>query len=96
MNPPESHDPLVDFLRQYAPLAPPPAPGLEARILTATRPQPRPVWYWFPPALAVAGFSLWLGAASAHLLQPSPAQIAEIEAWVEASWHGTDEWLPLP
>ncbi|WAS06607.1 hypothetical protein LQF76_06925 [Gloeomargaritales cyanobacterium VI4D9] len=93
MNP----DPLVDFLRQYAPTAPPPSPGLEARILNATRPQPRPVWHWFPPALAVAGLSLWLGVASAHLWQPSPAQVAEMEAWVEANWHGSgDELLPLP
>lgn len=89
------HDPLVNFLQQYAPPAPPPHPGLEARILTGIRPQPRPLWYWFPPALAVAGLSLWLGVASAQLLQPSPAQVAEMEAWVEASWNGSDEFLPL-
>ena len=87
-------DPLVDFLQRYAPTAPPPPLGLEARILTATRrPPTRPLWRWLPPAMAVAGLSLWLGVASAHLLQPSPAQIAEMEAWVEASWNGSDDFL---
>jgi hypothetical protein len=87
-------DPLVAFLRQYAPSVPPPSPGLEARILRAIRPQPRPVWQWVPPVVAVAGVSLWLGMASAHLGQPSSTQVAELEAWVEASWHGQEGLLP--
>jgi hypothetical protein len=87
-------DLLVAFLRRYAPSVPPPSPGLEARILRAIRPQPRPVWQWVPPVVAVAGVSLWLGMASAHLWQPSPTQVAELEAWVEANWYSQEELLP--
>ncbi|MCS7030878.1 MAG: hypothetical protein NZL92_05050 [Gloeomargarita sp. SKYG116] len=91
-----NHDPLVDFLRQYAPSAPPPHPALESRILTCiTRPQPRPVWCWFPSVLAVTVVSLGLGMASAHFLQPNPAQVAELEAWIEAQWSQPDDWWTL-
>ncbi|WP_448381541.1 hypothetical protein [Gloeomargarita sp.] len=89
-------DRLVAFLRQYAPCAPPPSPGLEARIMRATRCQPRPVWQWVPPVVAIASVSLGLGMASAHLWQPGPAQVAEIEVWVEAQWQSPKALLPPP
>ncbi|MEN9206839.1 MAG: hypothetical protein Q6L50_09320 [Gloeomargarita sp. GMQP_bins_120] len=92
-----NQDPLVDFLRRYAPPIPPAHPALESRILTAlSRPQPRPVWCWFPSLLVVVVLSLGLGMASAHLIRPDPAQIAELEAWVEAQWSSSDDWLTLP
>lgn len=91
-----ARDPVVDFLRRYAPTVPPAHPALESRILTCiTRPRPRPVWCWFPSLLTVIVLSLGLGMASAYFLQPDPAQIAEVEAWLEAQWRGDDDWLTL-
>ena len=93
---PIDDQPLVTFLRQHRPAPPPPAPDLEERILAAVANEPahvrqyrhRRLWI-VPPAIAAG---VLIARAGHRLLTPptpSPAEIANLEAFFVNSWDGT-------
>jgi hypothetical protein len=98
---PPDDDELVRFLRNHSPTPHPPAPDLEDRILAVlpsipqetapTHLQPLPKRRsrpWLIPSAIAA--SLLAGVISYRSLapanQPSPAEIAALEDFIETSW----------
>lgn len=105
---PTDEESLVEFLRQYRPIAPPPAPDLEAQILKAVESLPvresSPFWVrlarrplWLVPASVAAG--LLLSANFARLLMPqspSAAEMASLESFLATNWDGVVNGSSLP
>ena len=93
---PIDDQPLVTFLRQHCPAPPLPAPDLEERILAAVAKAPAhrsQYWHrrlWLVPPAIAAGVLI---ATAGHRLlmppSPSPAEIANLEAFFVNSWDGT-------
>jgi hypothetical protein len=108
--PNDDHE-LVDFLKQHRHHVPPADPALEEQLFAAievlpqqdnlipfrrSQPRTRRSIVWFvPPALAagllvsVVGYRLLMPA------KPSATELANLQAFIESSWQGTDEDAPL-
>ncbi|MBW4493679.1 MAG: hypothetical protein KME26_11455 [Oscillatoria princeps RMCB-10] len=93
---PIDDQPLVTFLRQHRPAPPPPAPDLEERILAAVANEPahvrqyrhRRLWI-VPPAIAAGVLIAIAGHRLLTPARPSPAEIANLEAFLLTNWDGT-------
>jgi hypothetical protein len=90
---------LQAFLQQHRPAVPPPAPGLEAKILAEIAPkrrssqprssQPRSVVWLVPPAIAAGLVATLLSYRSLTPTQPTATELANLEAFLETSWRGS-------
>lgn len=98
--PPADDRPLTDFLQQHRPSVPPASPDLEDRLMTAVldtppvvpvpvrRPVARRVLWVFPAAIA-AGLVALVSYPTLFPPQPSEAQLAELETFIESTWQDT-------
>jgi hypothetical protein len=107
---------LVTFLRQHRPQIPGAAPGLEDQIMQAVatpsrRSAPRtqrPSQSWWrtswamPTAMAASVLVSWVGYRLSIPAQPSAAELAQLESFMESGWDGTvdtnsyeEAFLPL-
>lgn len=107
MNPhPEDDARLVDFLKQHRPVVPAATPDLEERIMAATIDKPSVIdasspgrWqrrtrWWLPLAIAT-GFIAIAVYQSFLRPQPSEAELAELETFIESTWEGTVAEQPM-
>lgn len=94
---------LVEFLRQNAPVPPPPNPHLESRLLQQVEHHPRGrsrrSWqYKLIPGAIAAGLLLGIGGHRLLTPQPQlatdPEQIEELEAFVLDNWGYTIGSMP--
>lgn len=97
---PQDQEPLVDFLRQHRPIPPPASADLELQIVKAV--ESLPAWGSQVRGLHLSRRGLWQAssAIAASLLiilsgdrdlknsNPSPAELASLEAFLETSWDG--------
>ena len=89
---PDDDQDLVDFLRQHRSPTPLPAADLDRKIMSQiVAPVDRPRWnFWLvAPVLAASLITAVLGYRVWVPLQPSAAEVAMLEAFVESNWHDT-------
>ncbi len=99
--PPADDRPLADFLQQHRPPVPPAHPDLEDRLLAAVldtppgvpgsvrRPMVQRRVLWVFPAAIAAGLVALVSYPTLFPPQPSEAQLAELETFIESTWQGT-------
>ncbi len=89
---PDDDRDLVDFLRQHRSPVPPPAIGLDREIMRQiSAPIDRDRWKnWLAaPALAASLVTAVLSYRAWVPPQPSAAETATLEAFIESNWHST-------
>ncbi|AFY31199.1 hypothetical protein [Calothrix sp. PCC 7507] len=86
---------LVNFLRQHRPQVPPAAANLEQQILqqvqassVQSRRQRSPFWL-VPPMIAAGLLATVVIHRSLVPAQPSAAELASLETFIENNWQGT-------
>lgn len=96
----EDDRPLTEFLKRYQPVVPSANPDLEEQLMSAiaSTPQSRltvvskaPVQrriLWVAPAAIAAGLVAMVvnHRTFAPVSQPSPAEIAELQTFIESTW----------
>ncbi|MEH2177610.1 hypothetical protein [Nostoc sp.] len=98
---PNDDSDLINFLRQHRPEVPPAASDLEQQILQQVKTWPLPpLVHYFRlrlvlPALAAGLVAAIVGYRTLMPTQPSPAEIATLQNFIESNWQGTvsDEHL---
>ena len=89
---PDDDQDLVDFLRQHRSPTPPPAAGLDRKIMSKiAAPVDRRRWnVWLAaPALAASLITAVLSYRAWVPPQPSATEVATLEAFMESNWHNT-------
>lgn len=91
---PEDDEPLVNFLRQYAPKPPAASPDLEEKILNALTSLPEsphrlvlPLWLLRGAAVAACLLATWMGYRF-FTPQITSAELVSLEAFMETNWNG--------
>ncbi|QLE43289.1 hypothetical protein FD723_24455 [Nostoc sp. C052] len=86
---------LVNFLCQHRPDVPPASPDLEQQILQQVKAYTQPpLRHYSRPRLVLPTLAAGLVAAIAGYrafipVQPSPAEFATLEGFIESNWQGT-------
>lgn len=83
---------LVKFLHQHRPVPPPASEGLEDTLMS-TLPemapaQKRHLWV-IPSAIAATLIASFLSYRAFLPAQPSPTELASLEAFMETNWYNT-------
>jgi len=97
---PEEDRSLTDFLKQHRPPVPPAAADLEDRLMaavmdtpvqvpTAQRQQSYRRVLWLVPSAIAAGLVAIVGYQTLVPPQPTEAELAELETFIESTWQGT-------
>ncbi len=92
---PQDDKDLVDFLRQHRPQVPPAAANLEQKILQqlqtlSVQPRRQRSPFWLIPPMMVAGFLATVVMQRTLVpAQPSAAELASLESFIENNWQGT-------
>ncbi|MCW5315111.1 hypothetical protein GTQ43_15220 [Nostoc sp. KVJ3] len=86
---------LINFLSQHCPEVPPASPDLEQQILQQVKTWPQsPVRHYSRPRLVLPALAAGLVAAIVGYrafipAQPSPAELATLQNFIESNWQGT-------
>ncbi len=86
---------LINFLCQHCPEVPPGSPDLEQQILQQVKTWPQaPLRHYSRlrlvlPALAAGLVAAIVGYRALIPAQPSPAELAELETFIESNWQAT-------
>ena len=89
---PDDDQNLVNFLRSHRSPVPPPAVGLDHKIMRQiSAPVDRPRWksWLVAPALAASLVTAVFSYRAWVPPQPSAAETATLEAFIESNWHST-------
>ena len=89
---PDDDQDLVEFLRQHRSPPPPPASGLDQRIMSQiVAPVDHHRWnFWLvAPALAASLIAAVISYRAWVPPQPSAVEVATLEAFIESNWHNT-------
>jgi hypothetical protein len=99
MKPPSNSDDeeLVTFLKQHRPSAPLASSDLEDNIMGAIAQLKSPqqqssVWCqrWFIPVVIVTGVVAWMSYSLTGPRQPTVAELAQLQHFMESSWDSVD------
>ncbi|MBN3949074.1 MAG: hypothetical protein V7K14_15265 [Nostoc sp.] len=86
---------LINFLCQHCPEVPPASPDLEQQILQQVKTWPQPPLRHYSrlrlvlPALAAGLVAAIVGYRALIPAQPSPAELASLETFIESNWQAT-------
>lgn len=93
-NDPDHDAKLIAFLQKYKASPPPPAQGLENRIITACNAQPRSYrWLWIPALVSVIAALSWSLAPRPGALTAS--EQAELESFLQSTWIEVTEGIDV-
>ncbi|MEH2437479.1 MAG: hypothetical protein V7K25_25170 [Nostoc sp.] len=92
---PKDDPDLINFLSQHCPEVPPASPDLEQQILQQVKARPQAPLRHYPklrlvlPALAAGLVAVIVGYRALIPPQPSAAELAELETFIESNWQAT-------
>ncbi|MEH1793391.1 MULTISPECIES: hypothetical protein [unclassified Nostoc] len=93
--PPDDDSDLINFLCQHRPEVPPASPDLEQQILQQVKACPLPPLRHYSrlrlvlPALAAGLVAAIVGYRAFIPVQPSPAELATLQNFIESNWQDT-------